>query len=161
MSYILIGLLIFLCIWYFFFRTPRPKIMPLNIDKDDPTMLAAIQAAKNSLDEFKKLLAKHPKEGHAKVPFTTSSGETEFLWGAITGIQNDDLDIFLTTPPVTHEGKIDRNVKHNLNEIVDWTVTVPKEKIKGGFTMKAMFQIYEDQYGELPKTLLKEKSMYE
>tara|TARA_R110000868_G_scaffold410573_1_gene699123 strand:+ start:101 stop:508 length:408 start_codon:yes stop_codon:yes gene_type:complete len=135
--------------------------MPLEVDKDDPTMIAAIKNAKNSLDEFKKSLNQYPKEGHVKVPFSTSSGETEFLWGDVTKLINNDLDVFLTTPPVTHEGKMDRNVKYDLNDIVDWTVTVPKEKIKGGFTMKAMFKIYEEKYGELPEILRKEKNLYE
>ena len=161
MIYILVGLFIFLGVCFFFFRSPRPKIMPLEINKDNPTMIAAITNAKNSLDEFKKLLDLYPKEGHVKVPFLTNSGETEFLWGDVTKIMNSDLDIFLTTPPITHDGKMDRNVKYSLNDIVDWTVTVPDEKIKGGFTMKAMFEIYIDKYGELPEILLQEKNMYE
>ncbi|WFO17234.1 hypothetical protein M601_005790 [Cellulophaga baltica 4] len=94
MIYILVGLFIFLGVWFFFFRSPRPKIMPLEINKDNPTMIAAIKNAKNSLDEFKKLLDLYPKEGHVKVPFLTNSGETEFLWGDVTKIMNSDLDFF-------------------------------------------------------------------
>ncbi len=135
--------------------------MPLEIERDNPKMINAIQNAKESLDKFKEYLNEHPKEGHVKVPFLTSSGETEFLWGDVTKLLENKLDVFLTTPPISHDGKMDRNIKCDLNDIVDWTVTVPNKKIKGGFTMKVMFEIYMEKYGKIPKILLEEKNKYE
>ena len=142
-------------------RSPQPVIPPLGVDPDDPLMQDAIKRAQESLDEFAALWSQYPQQCHAKVPFTTSSGEQEFLWGEVRDLTQRTIQLFLTTPPVTHTGKVDRNKHYLLAEVVDWTVVMPDGKIKGGFTMIAMFQLYRQEYGELPKELVGEESLYE
>lgn len=159
--YVLIGFIIVIGIWYFFLQIPRPKIMPLEIDKDNPKMVNAIKNAKSNLEEFKKLLNLYPKEAQVKIPFLTSSGENEFIWGNVTKLIENELSIFLITPPISHDGIVNRHIKCDLNNIVDWIIRVPNKKFKGGYTMKVMFEIYKEEYGELPQLLLEEKSKYE
>lgn len=156
---IVVGVILVLIIRRLFFYVPRPKFPPIGVDKDDPRMLEAYKTAKESIGDFIELYQVKPKDAQVKVPFLTSSGETEFLWAAVQRIDNGMVEVFLLTPPVTHSGKVDRNRTYKLDDLVDWAV-VSNGKIKGGYTMRAMFAIAKERLGKLPEALQKEEQKY-
>jgi uncharacterized protein YegJ (DUF2314 family) len=94
-----------------------------------------------------KLYEQDSKPAYVKIPFKTSSGVTEFLWAEVKAVNNTDVNIFLLTPPVTHTGQIDRNQTYRLDEIIDWGIFMDSGKIKGGHTMKVMFKIAREKWG--------------
>lgn len=147
-------------VWWVFFRIPHPKIPPLTIDENDPLMIEAIKAAKESINEFVVLFNKYPDSSQVKVPFQTSTGRTEFLWAKVKEINDLNLTVFLLTPPVTHNGQLDRNQSYNIENIIDWVVFQENEKAKGGFTMRVMFKIAREKWGQLPENLLEEEKKY-
>ncbi len=147
-------------VWWVFFRIPHPKIPPLTIDENDPLMIEAIKAAKESINEFVVLFNKYPNSSQVKVPFQTSTGRTEFLWAKDKEINDLNLTVFLLTPPVTHNGQLDRNQSYNIENIIDWVVFQENEKAKGGFTMRVMFKIAREKWGQLPENLLEEEKKY-
>jgi uncharacterized protein YegJ (DUF2314 family) len=147
-------------IWWFFFRIPRPKFPPLSVNENDPLMIEAIKSAKENINDFVELFRQHPNRSNVKVPFMTSSGEIEFLWAQAKEIKNPEIIVFLMTPPVTHTGQLNRTQTYLLTDIVDWVVYQSDGKAKGGYTMRVMFKIAKEKWGQLPPQLLEEEKKY-
>jgi uncharacterized protein YegJ (DUF2314 family) len=140
---------------------PHPKYAPLAIGDDDPDMKAAMIKAQETLAEFRQLYAQYPKDALVKVPFLTSSGKTEYLAAEVLEIVGDDVKVRLSTPPVSHEGQVERLQTYPLSKIVDWVIVMPEDKRRGGFTMKVMFKKGREQWGALPPEILAEEKKYE
>jgi uncharacterized protein YegJ (DUF2314 family) len=160
LTIIALAILVIVVIWWFFFRTPRPEISPLTVDKNEPLMIEAIQSAKESIDNFIDLFRQYPNDSQVKVPFITSSGKTEFLWAEAKGIKESEITVFLITPPVTHTEQVNRTQTYQLADIVDWVVFQNNGKAKGGYTMKVMFKIAKEKWGQLPPKLQEEEKKY-
>ena len=161
MIYAILVVMVIAFIWWFYFRVPRPEIPPLTVDEDDPLMIEAIKTAKTTLDQFIELFKQYPANSQVKVPFKTSAGETEFLWAEAKAIKDNQVTVFLLTPPITHTGQVNRTQIYELNDVVDWVVFKENGKAKGGYTMKVMFKIARDKWGDLPEKLLAEEKKYE
>ena len=61
-----------------------------------------------SVPELRQYFVESPVHARVKVPFVTSSGETEFLWSELLAITDDDMEVRYITPPVTHTGRLER-----------------------------------------------------
>ena len=158
---IFMGVAVLLFIVWRFFASPRPAHPPLAIADDDPEMKSAMAKAQETLTEFQQLYAQHSDGALVKVPFVTSSGKTEFLAAEVLGLDGTDVRVRLSTPPVTHHGKVDRLQTFPLKSIVDWVIMMPGDKRKGGFTRRVMFKKAREQWGELPQEISVEEKKYE
>lgn len=152
--------IIFFGILWFFPRRHPTKMKPLFIDKNNPLMKKAFQKAKDSIPKFKALFLSHPENACVKIPFQSSTGQTEFIWAEVLKLDDKTMDIRLLTPPITHTGKVARLQTIPVEELVDWSIQTKDDKIKGGFTQRIMFQLYKEKYGELPGELKKEEPKY-
>jgi uncharacterized protein YegJ (DUF2314 family) len=155
-TFILIGI-----IWWLFFRIPRPEFPPLAVDENDPLMIEAIKTAKLHLPDFISLFDKNKSNSQVKVPFKSSTGQIEFLWAEPLRIIETNIEVSLLTPPVTHVGKVNRFQIYALNDLLDWAVSLENGKIKGGYTMRVMFKIAKEKWGQLPDNLKAEELKYE
>ncbi|HMS70122.1 MAG TPA: DUF2314 domain-containing protein [Saprospiraceae bacterium] len=153
---ILIGI-----IWWLFFRIPRPEFPPLSVDENDPLMIEAIKTAKQHLPDFIFLFDNNKSNFQVKVPFKSSTGQIEFLWAKPLRIVETNIEVRLLTPPVTHDGKVNRVQTYALNDLIDWAVFLENGKIKGGYTMRVMFKIAKEKWGQLPDNLKAEELKYE
>ncbi len=139
-----------------------PGMPPLPTDPDDPLMIEARDKARRSLADFTRLFPDNRDRALAKIRFETNGGEVEYLWGEVKDIKDDGaVDLFLITPPVTHSGRLDRNVTEQLDRLEDWQVTDETGKIYGGYTQRAMFKIAREQWGDLPAKLAKQEALYQ
>lgn len=153
---ILIGI-----IWWLFFRIPRPEFPPLSVDENDSLMIEAIKTAKQHLPDFIFLFDNNKSNSQVKVPFKSSTGQIEFLWAEPLRIVETNIEVRLLTPPVTHDGKVNRVQTYALNDLIDWAVFLENGKIKGGYTMRVMFKIAKEKWGQLPDNLKAEELKYE
>lgn len=157
---LIIVLLLLAAAWWWFIGRSTPKFAPLNISDDDPLMIEALEKAKSTSGNFLDLLSEEYFEAQIKVPFLSSSGETEHLWAEVLKLEGSVLNVRYYTPPVTHTGKLDRLHNHDVSEIEDWVVILNSGKIHGGFTQRVMFQRAREQWGGLPKELAEQESQY-
>ncbi|MBD8528097.1 DUF2314 domain-containing protein [Pseudomarimonas arenosa] len=153
-------LLVSLLLYWWLVARNRPAIAPLAIDQDDPLMTEAIAQARAGLGQFRRLLDEHPRAGSVKLPFDSNSGETEFIWAEVKLIEDDQVEVLYSTPPVSHSGRIERQQRHPLSDIVDWVVELPGGMRRGGYTMRVMFQRAREQWGKLPAELQAEEEKY-
>lgn len=140
-------------------RSPRPDFAPLETSPDDPLMMAALQKARASLPEFRRLLGEARQSALVKVPFVSSSEQVEHLWAEVLGVVDGEdassavLEVRLVTPPVSHSGKIERLVRKRLDEIEDWQVRDAAGHVHGAYTQRAMFAIARRDGVRLPSQL--------
>jgi hypothetical protein len=146
--------------WWWFIGRNRPKYPPLEIANDDPEMRQAIQNARSTISRLRELHFESLHECQVKVPFRTSSGETENLMAEVLELGEQTAKVRYLSPPVTHVGKVDRLREHALDELVDWAVFRKDGLIEGGFTQRVMFSKARAQWGALPPELEKQASRY-
>ena len=133
---------------------------PLPTDPADPLMAEARTKARATLEQFRSLYPANKERALAKICLVTSSGTPEYLWGTVKNLESDRIELFLITPPVTHDGWLQRLVEVPLAELEDWQITDSEERVLGGFTERAMLQIAKQRWGKLPKKLQQLEELY-
>jgi uncharacterized protein YegJ (DUF2314 family) len=151
---------IFWILWWWFVGRNSPKYPPLNIDSDDPDIVAATVIAKETFEKFRDLYLKGNMDYQVKIPFETSSGVVEHLWAAVLKLENDQLEVRYLTPPTSHQGVLERVNAHNVSEISDWVVFNKAGTIYGGYTQRVMFKKAREQWGKLPAELAEQEKKY-
>ncbi len=147
-------------IWWRYFRVARPLVTPLRLPDDDPLIAQAMERARATIEEFRILCSQPHRSASVKVPFLTSSGVCEYLWAAVRELGSSHVEVLYLTPPVTHQGRLERVHSHAMTEIVDWQVERLDGSYRGGFTMRAMFVRGREQWGHLPPEVAAEEKKY-
>lgn len=150
---IVLGFVVVLGVWWRYFRIDRPEMPPLSLPADDPLILEATRKARESMGRFRALLREPHKTAHAKVRFVSSSNEVEYLWSECRALRETEIEVFYTTPPVTHSGRLERLHTHPLGDLVDWQIERSDGLYEGGFSMLVMFERAREQWGGLPPEL--------
>lgn len=142
-------------------RSPRPEFPPLNTAPDDPLMLDALEKAKASMSDFKRLLREPRQNALVKVRFVGSSNQVEHLWAEVLEVLGDnELGVRLITPPVTHSEQLDRLWRCSYEDVEDWQIRDAGGRVHGGFSQRAMFAIARREGVKLPKKLLEQEKEY-
>ena len=149
-------------VWLFVrWRSPRPDFPPLDTAPDDPLLIDAMEKAKSSLGEFKRLLKESKQNALVKIRFVSSSNQVEHLWAEVLEVLGEnELGVRLVTPPVTHSGQLDRLWRCSYEDVEDWQVRDAAGRVHGGFTQRAMFAIARRDGVKLPKNLLEQEKDY-
>ncbi|EHK5111998.1 DUF2314 domain-containing protein [Vibrio parahaemolyticus] len=161
MTWLIIILFIIVGIWlYSRFVSPSPQFLPLETEPNDPLLLAAMEKAKSTLPKFVELFKKYPDDAFVKLYFKSNTGVVEHLGAHVESINGNELEVILVTPPVTHEGYLEKNYICAFEDLEDWQVTDIEGNIYGGYTQRAMFEIAKRQGIELPNELKRMESKY-
>lgn len=135
-------------------RSASPEFPPLKTNPDDPLLLEAMERSRASLSEFLLLARSRPDTAVVKLHFVSNSDQVEHLWAEVLEVVGDEeLRVRLVTPPVTHSGELDRLYVCKVQDIEDWQARDAGDKIRGGFTQRAMFAIARRDGVKLPKKL--------
>ncbi|MCX5662827.1 MAG: DUF2314 domain-containing protein [Planctomycetota bacterium] len=128
----------------------------IEVDDDDPEMVAAVAKARRTLPEFWAIFAK-PQRGETdfelKVKIADENG-TEYFWvtqieragGKIFGVIDDEPDTVKCV-------KLGQRVEVREADIADWQYKIDG-KIYGNVTLRAMFHLMT------PEEVAKDKAMF-
>ena len=160
---ILFVLAAFAALWlYLRWRATGAELPPLWTRADDPLMLEARAQAKAGLERFFELLRQPHQSAAVKLRFVSSSGEVEYLWAEVLEVHGpQELGVRLVTPPVTHNGTLERVYRCQRDDIVDWQLHDQAGKLYGGFTQRAMFAVARRDGVQIPKNLLAQEKAYQ
>jgi uncharacterized protein YegJ (DUF2314 family) len=160
---VIVAVILVVAVWAFVrWRSPRPDFAPLLTSPDDPLMVEALEKARTSLGEFMSLARGENQGALVKLYFVSNSEQVEHLWAELLSVVSDDeLQVRLVTPPVTHSGELDRLYTCKVADVEDWQVRDAAGKVHGGFTQRAMFAIAQRDGVKLPRRLLQQKKEYE
>jgi uncharacterized protein YegJ (DUF2314 family) len=143
-------------VWERFFFDPYLYLGSMPIAADDPLMVAAMAKGRDTLPAFLSVYPDHASDSIVKFKFTTSAGEVEWLWGDLLSVEDDHARVYLRTPPVKHDGELDRAMTIALADVVDWQIEFRDGTLRGGFTNKAMFKVFEREQGYMPRQFLEQ-----
>ena len=145
----------------FAFRPRYATAPPLALAPDDPLLVESVAKARAAIPKLRELFAQRPQNTTVKVPFSSSSGTVEHLWGELRSLADSQMEVFLLTPPATHQGEVERLRSVPLTDLEDWQVELPDGSIVGGYSMRVMFQRAREQGGgELPRDLAQHARRY-
>lgn len=151
---ILAGALLVHFVWEALFRDPFLYLGAMPIDVNDPLMLQAVEKAKTTFAKFLEVYPDHKDDSTVRFRFETDTGTVENLWGDLLDINDESATVFLRTPPVDHNGELDRTMTVTHDQINDWQVEFRDGTLRGGYTNVAMLKIYERERGPLHSQVL-------
>ena len=159
---LIVGVVSAVAVWaYVRWRSPRPEYPPLETSPDDPLLIEAMAKARGSLDRFWALARAPHDHALVKLRFVSSSQQVEHLWAELVQVVSDDeLEVRLVTPPVTHSGHLDRLWRCKRDDLEDWQVRDKDQKFHGGYSQRAMFAIARRDGVKLPEGLLEQEAIY-
>ena len=111
----------------------------VNVEDDNPEMLAAIRTAKETFGFFEENWKTMENDGYSlKFALPTSDGELEHIWFSPTSIQGDSITGECANDPVRVPGlKIGDTRTVTWDDVSDWMIVVGN-KCFGGYTIRVM-----------------------
>jgi hypothetical protein len=133
---------------------PHLYLGAMPVRDDDPLMLEAREQAKATLPRFFELFPDHRQDAMVKFGFTNASGTVENLWGDLVEVSDEEATVFVRTPPVECPPDFERRRTIRRDGIVDWQIEMPDGTLRGGYTNRVMFKIFEREQGYMHPKLL-------
>lgn len=147
--------------WEHFVFNPYLYLGAMPVSEDDQVMQKAREKAMQTLPFFlEKIFPEHRQDSMVKYRFKTSSGEVENLWADLLEVNGDMLKVYVRTPPVKHDEPMDRNQQVSRDDIVDWQAEYQDGTIRGGYTNRALFTIFEREEGYLHPKLRRQLARF-
>ena len=151
---IVVGAILVHFVWEHFIYNPFFYLGAMPVANDDPVMLEAVENGKSTFTKFLEIYPDHKTDSCVRFRFETDSGAVENLWGDLLEITEDQATVYLRTAPVDHNGELDRKMTIDRDQINDWQVEFRDGTLRGGYTNRAMFKIYEREEGMIHPKLL-------
>ena len=119
----------------------KPHYVPIvTIEGDDPELVAAVEEAQQRWPEFVAAFEQRHTTGDenfsVKAPFGEEGAE-EFMWVAVTGMENDIIYGELGNEPATGNLKIGDRVNLPVAHVNDW-IYLHNDELIGGFSVKVL-----------------------
>jgi len=120
------------------------------VDVNDPLWIAAITAARATLEDMRLLHAQYGSEMLVKFPLVAKNREVEHVWGPLLDLTQERVVVGLATPPA---GGLVAKPPFSIatGEIEDWQLVLPDGKVRGGFTSQAQIALSRKSGWSLPR----------
>lgn len=125
--------------------TGQAYVPVVPVSGDDPRMIKAVAEARSRWPEFVAAFESKSGQNFAVKSPVTRGENTEFIWIEVTAIENDVIYGKLANDPVDlGDLKCGSRVKVASSELNDWGYMDEKDKFIGGFTIKVIQQVAEE-----------------
>ena len=145
-------------VWVRWFFNPYVYLGAMPVADDDPLMLEALKQAQASFERFLSIYPAHKQDTIVKFRFETDRGVRENLWGDLLAIDDHWATVYVRTPPHQHDSPMERRQEIARERIIDWQIEMPDGTLRGGYTNRALFKIYERETGTMHPKL---RAMYQ
>ena len=136
--------------WEKFMFNPYAYLGVMPVDPSDPLMRKAEEKASSTLEYFlNELYPRHSEDSMVKFPYVNAENETEKLWADLVSMSENEVKVFVRTPPVAVKSDFDREMILDVKDILDWSVETKDGDLLGGFSNQALFKIFEREEGYL------------
>jgi uncharacterized protein YegJ (DUF2314 family) len=119
----------------------------MPVSSDDPLMQEARRMAAASMPTLRRLFPEHPKDTSVRFGLRVKSGKIEHVWGDLLELADSTAKVFLRTPPTEEVEMSDRTMSIPVTDIDDWQIEFTDGTLRGGFTNRALFKIFEREQG--------------
>jgi hypothetical protein len=138
----------------------RRRSRGTGVAPQDPLLVEASKKARAALGEMRKLFAEPDLEVMVKYPLETSAKEVEHVWGILTAITETEMTVTLATPPMGGTPMSPPPYTLPLSILEDWHVTLPDQRIRGGFTTQAQIKVTRRSGKQVPAQIEEMESRF-
>ena len=146
---VLIGAIGVHLVWERVFYDPFVHLGVIPIHQDDPLMKEAVARAKGEMPEFLEMYPDHKSDTVVRFAFKSDDGTVEHLWGDLVEVSGDQASVFARTFPVSHKGAFEPKMQVPLSALTDWQIEMRDGSLRGGYTNRAAFKMFERSEGYL------------
>lgn len=123
-----------------------------------PELDASIVKAQETLPAFMAETEKGIDNAFVKFPMQTPQGLLEHIWGYVHFYKDGVFNVSLANEPI--DEKAEKGGRRNIPtaEVEDWQIMQPDGKIKGAYSLVALFEYWERQGKPLSPRMKKQKA---
>lgn len=143
-------------IWERLFQYPFLYLGARPIDQNDPLMANARKQAAANFDKFRSLYPEHQQDTCVRFALRVKSGKMEYVWGDLLELGETTAKVFLRTAPIEEADINDRTTTIPISDIDDWQIEFRDGTLRGGFTNRALFKIFQREEGHMPRQFLEQ-----
>jgi len=139
-------------------RYQGPGIEDTPGNFDCPELLESVAQAKATLPYFLDEVQKNIDEAFVKFPIRSEKGFTEHIWAYVHSYREGKFNVSLANKPLDEKALAQRRRDVAVEEIEDWQIMQPDGRIKGGYSLIALFRHRENQGQKLSPKMRKQKA---
>jgi uncharacterized protein YegJ (DUF2314 family) len=137
-----------------------PGIETLQIDPEAPELSRSVQQARQTMPGFLAEVRRHADGAYIKFPLLTDAGVTEHIWAYVHHYADGVFNVSLTNTPFTQTAAIDQRRDVAEADVEDWQIMTPEGRIKGGYSLRALFEHVERKGIRLNRTMRKQRALF-
>jgi uncharacterized protein YegJ (DUF2314 family) len=137
-----------------------PGIETLQIDPNAPELLASVDKARHTMPFFLDAVRRHQDGTYIKFPLVTDGGVTEHIWAYVHHYSDGVFNVSLANAPVTQKEALESRRDVPEAEVEDWQIMTPDGRIKGGFSLRALFEHVDRNGIHLNRTMRQQRSQF-
>ena len=142
-------------VWERLVFQPFDYLGAIPVADDDPLILDAFARARETLPAFIRAYPQHRGDSIVKFRVRTPSGRHEQVWADLLEITGDTAKVYVRTPPVEDTPDFQPATTIRTADILDWQIEFRDGTLRGGYTNRALFKIFERTEGYMhPKFLV-------
>jgi uncharacterized protein YegJ (DUF2314 family) len=149
-------------IWYGWrwLRDDGPGIETLQIDPKAPELTKARVQARRSMQIFVAAVRRHEDGAFLKFPLLTDAGVTEHIWAYAHHYADGVFNVSLANTPYTQKGAVENRRDVAETEVEDWQIMTRDGRIRGGYSLRALFDHVEANGIRLNRTMRKQRAQF-
>jgi uncharacterized protein YegJ (DUF2314 family) len=148
----------FLIFGWRWIRYQGPGIEDTKPDYSCPELTESVSQAKQMLSYFVEQVNKNVDGAFIKFPLKAPSGMTEHIWAYVHSYRDGQFNVSLANAPVS--AGVDAQGRRDVcaEEVEDWQIMQRDGRIKGAYSMIALFRNRENQGLRLSPKMQKQKA---
>jgi len=135
-------------------------IETLQIDPNAPELTASALKARQTLPGFLEAVRKHEDGAYIKFPLVTDAGVKEHIWAYVHHYADGVFNVSLANTPFTQKSPVDTRRDVPESEVEDWQIMTSDGRIKGGYSLRALFEHVERNGTHLNRTMRKQRAQF-
>jgi hypothetical protein len=135
-----------------------PGIESTPINFDCPELQASVGKAKASLPWFLEQVNKNVDGAFIKFPLQTPNGLTEHIWAYVHGFRDGAFNVSIANDSFDKGQDTSGRRDVALNQVEDWQIMSPDRRIKGAYSLIALFEHLEAKGRKLSRKMRKQKA---
>jgi uncharacterized protein YegJ (DUF2314 family) len=139
------------------FEGPGIEDIPSNFQCDQ--LRDSVSKARETLPYFIDQVSKNVDGAYIKFPIKTPGGMTEHIWAYVHSFRDGVFNVSLVNEPFDRTQSTTGRHDVSAKEIDDWQVAQPDGRLKGAYSLIALFQYYESQNKRLSPKMRKQKAL--
>jgi uncharacterized protein YegJ (DUF2314 family) len=139
-------------------RDEGPGIEETPADFDCEELRLSVIRAREALPRFLEQVKQNVDEAYVKFPLKTPNGLTEHIWAYVHSCHDDQFNVSLSNEPVDKGQSSSGRRDVPFSDVEDWQIMLPDGRIKGAYSLIALFQHHESKGKRLSRKMRKQRA---